>query len=135
MTAYGGVNLRQTDAYWELSGPLPCTSAKTCRACKSTILRGESVYCRDGRKLRFAYHERCFTGDADPRSQENSSFETREDYHKKNAPAISALEGPRAVRDPDGRPMGRQVFKPEAPSALGSGKWSVAERGYKAVHK
>jgi hypothetical protein len=33
-------------------------------------MKGESVMCRDGRKLRFFYHEGCFTGGADPRSQE-----------------------------------------------------------------
>lgn len=133
MTAYGGVNLRTTDAYWELSGPLPCTSAKTCRACKKAIFKGQSVFCRDGRKLRFFYHEACFTGNADPRSQENSSFELREDYHQKSAPNVSALEGPRAMLDLDGRPMGREVFKPKPPSTLGHGKWSVAERGYKSI--
>ena len=111
-----------------------------------TIMKGENVMCRDGRKLRFFYHEGCFTGNADPRSQEvilrwllasvdlclsllslycrhnrldslwlyfflwwqNSSFEMREDYHKKTAPAVSSLEGPKAVLDPDGRPMGRE---------------------------
>jgi hypothetical protein len=32
--------------------------------------------------------------------------------------------------DADGRPLGREVFKLEAPSALGVGKWSVKSRGF-----
>jgi hypothetical protein len=87
--------------------------------------------CRDGRKLRFFYHERCFTGDADPRTQSFSSFEERADYHLKLAPKVSALEGPRAVVDADGRVLGREVFKAEPPRTIGAGKWSVAERGYR----
>lgn len=87
---------------------------------------------RDGRKLRFFYHEKCFTGTADPRTQENGTFAENKDYHKNTAPNISSLrEGPKAVLDPDGRPLGRAVFKPEAPVVLGAGKWSVRERGYK----
>lgn len=96
-------------------------------------MKGETVFVRDGRKLRFFYHEACFTGDADPRTQEKSSYEDRQDYHQKSAPNISSLEGPRAVRDADGRVLGRAVFKPQAPSVLGAGKWSVAERGYKII--
>jgi len=90
---------------------------------------------REGRKLRFFYHVMCFTGGADPRTQEGSSFEERKDYHKKFAPNVSALEGPRAYVDPDGRVLGREVFKPEPPKVLGKGKWSVAERGYKALDR
>jgi len=86
-----------------------------------------------GRKLRFFYHEACFTGTADPRSQANSSFEERKDYHVKSAPQISSLEGPRAVKDADGRELGRQVFKTKAPSTVGHGKWSVEQRGYRVV--
>ena len=131
MTAYSGANTRSTEAYWELSGPVAVTSSKTCRSCRMTINRGETVMCRDGRKLRFFYHERCFTGDADPRTQSNSSFEERADYHLKLAPKVSALEGPRAVVDADGRVLGREVFKAEPPRTIGAGKWSVAERGYR----
>ncbi len=85
---------------------------------------------RDGRKLRFFYHIDCFTGDADPRTQENGSFFVATEYHTTTAPNVSSLEGPRACCDPDGRPLGRKVFKPQAPSVLGTGKWSVASRGY-----
>ena len=85
---------------------------------------------REGRKLRFFYHETCFTGDADPRTQEGSSFKERLDLHKKTAPNISSLEGPKAHKDSDGRALGREVFKPSAPAKLGVGKWSVESRGY-----
>lgn len=85
---------------------------------------------RDGRKLRFFYHLGCFTGDADPRTQQNSSYFQHEEYHQKTAPNLSSLEGPRACRDADGRVLTRKVFHPEPPSALGHGKWSVASRGF-----
>lgn len=73
MTAYTGANLRSSGGYWELSGPAPLNQTATCRACRVSMPRGESVMCRDGRKLRFFYHVRCFTGGADPRSQEHRS--------------------------------------------------------------
>jgi hypothetical protein len=86
---------------------------------------------RDGRKLRFFYHLYCFTGDADPRTQNGSSFEEKQEYHKQTAPNVSSLsEGPRGCVDADGRPLGRKVFKETAPSVLGAGKWSVSQRGY-----
>jgi hypothetical protein len=130
MTAVTGGNFRTGEAYWELSGPLPLNRIATCRACRKSIAKNCLVMVRDGRKLRFFYHVECFTGDADPRSQHGGSFDERQDYHKPTAPKVSALEGPRACTDPDGRPLGREVFKNEAPSVLGHGKWSVASRGY-----
>ena len=88
---------------------------------------------RDGRKLRFFYHTECFTGDADPRTQLNGTYFVKTEYHKSTAPNISSLSGPIAHRytDPDGRPFGREIFKPAAPSRVGAGKWSVRSRGYK----
>ena len=130
MTAVTGANLRSGEAYWELSGPLPINRMSSCRACKGMIAKGANVMVRDGRKLRFFYHAECFTGTADPRTQENGTFLENKDYHKKTAPNLSSLEGPHACKDPDGRPMGRAVFKPEALSVLGAGKWSVSHRGY-----
>ena len=97
MTAVTGANLRGGAAYWELSGPAPINRVVTCRACKKTIHRGELVMVRDGRKLRFHYHEGCFSGDADPRTQQGSSYKKQADYHKKTAPNLSSLEGPRAA--------------------------------------
>jgi hypothetical protein len=64
MTAVTGANLRNGEAYWELSGPLPINRMTTCRACKKSILKNAEVMIRDGRKLRFFYHAECFTGDA-----------------------------------------------------------------------
>jgi hypothetical protein len=86
---------------------------------------------RDGRKLRFFYHTTCFTGEADPRTQQNSSYAEVKEYHQETAPDISSLSGPKACTDPDGRPLGRAVFKSEAPSTVGRGKWSVQSRGFK----
>jgi len=131
MTAVSGASLRFGEAYWELSGPKPLNlPTASCRACKKIIMRGKNVYVRDGRKLRFFYHAECFSGNEDPRSQVGSSFQVNETYHKKLAPNVSALEGPRACVDADGRPLGREVFKTEAPSVLGAGKWSVKRRGF-----
>jgi hypothetical protein len=130
MTAVSGVNLRHGDAYWELSGPIQVNRLATCRACRQTIYKHEQAMVRDGRKLRFFYHLQCFTGDADPRSQVGSSFEEKQEYHTMTAPKLSCLEGPRACVDPDNRPLGRAVFKGTAPSVVGSGKWSVHQRGY-----
>jgi len=129
MTAVTGANLRGGEAYWELSGPTPINRTVTCRACKKTIMRGESVMVRDGRKLRFHYHTECFSGEADPRTQRNSSFTSRSDYHAKTAPKLSSLEGPRACRDADGRKLGREVFKAEAPASVGVGKWNSGPLG------
>jgi hypothetical protein len=130
MTAVSGANIRAGEAYWELSGPSLANRQGSCRACKKIIYKGDAVMVREGRKLRFLYHKECFTGDADPRTQDNSSFCRNVDYHQNTAPKLSSLEGPRAVLDPDGREMTRKVFKPEAPSVLGQGKWSVKSRGY-----
>ena len=131
MTAVSGINLRSGEAYWELSGPITINRVSTCRCCRKTINKGSLVMVRDGRKLRFFYHAGCFTGEADPRTQENSSYTGNEhiEYHHNTAPNISSLEGPKAYKDPDGRPLGRAVFKTEAPSVLGHGKWSVNQRG------
>mmetsp|Transcript_4876 Transcript_4876/g.5010 ORF Transcript_4876/g.5010 Transcript_4876/m.5010 type:complete len:136 (-) Transcript_4876:141-548(-) len=135
MTSVTGVNLRGGNAYWELSGPIPINRISSCRACKKTIHKGSPVYVRDGRKLRFFYHENCFTGEADPRTQDNSSFNTKMEYHENTAPKLTSLEGPKAYTDSDGRTLGRSVFKPSAPSQVGKGKWSVSNRGYRPTYK
>lgn len=74
---------------------------------------------RDGRKLRFFYHEKCFIGDADPRTQTNSTFERKKEYHKPTAPDVKGLK------------KNLKIFQPAPPETVGSGKWSVASRGYK----
>ncbi len=90
MTAYTGANIREGGDYWELSGPSIAIRTATCRGCKkrsgSTIYKGDTIMVRDGRKLRFFYHEECFTGDADPRTQMSSSFQKMDEYHHKTAP-------------------------------------------------
>ena len=115
MTAVTGANIRSGEAYWELSGPAPINRTVTCRGCRKPVYKGEEVMVRDGRKLRFHYHAGCFSGDADPRTQSGSSYETRGGYHRKTAPNVSSLEGPRACRDADGRVLGREVFKAAPP--------------------
>ena len=45
-----------------------------CRACRKSIYKGQQVFVRDGRKLRFFYHEACFNGTEDPRTQDGSEF-------------------------------------------------------------
>lgn len=131
MTAVSGCNLRASEGYWELSGPSPINrNGTSCRACRGAIYKDALVFVRDGRKLRFFYHAGCFGGSEDPRTQDGSSYSERVDYHRKLAPNISSLEGPRACKDADGRKLGREVFKAEPPSTLGRGKWSVSRRGY-----
>lgn len=131
MTAVSGSNLRASVAYWELSGPIAAQRVYSCRACRQTIQKGELMMARDGRKLRFLYHQRCFTGTADPRTQVGSSYEENIIYHRETAPKLSSLSGPRAYKDSDGRILGRSVFKDAPPSSLGEGKWSVESRGLK----
>ncbi len=130
MTAVSGASLRTSPAYWELSGPMAANRTGSCSHCRGVIFKGDLVMVRDGRKLRFMYHDRCFTGIADPRTQQGGTFEKVVEYHTSTAPNISSLEGPRAYVDPDGRQLGRKVFKDIAPSTVGAGKWSVHSRGY-----
>lgn len=84
------------------------------------------VMVRDGRKMRFFYHQECFRGDADPRTQSgegiNSTFTdpNYKEYHKELAPDVSGLE------------KNLKVFQPEPPDDVGHGKWSTT-RGYQPV--
>eukprot|EP01039_Chlorochromonas_danica_P009213 gene9213-10173_t len=43
MTAVTGANFRSGEAYWELSGPLPCNRITTCRACRKIIPKNAMV--------------------------------------------------------------------------------------------
>jgi hypothetical protein len=120
-----------SEDYWVVSDAAPCVRIMSCRACHKTISVGAPTIFREGRKMRFAYHGWCFEGTADPRSQPGSSFsDPRWSDSKSTAPNISALSGPRAKLDSQGRPLGRSLLKPEAPKHLGSGKWQVERRGY-----
>lgn len=86
--------------YWTVSKGL-ANRLFNCRECKGIIYKGVPMVCRDGRKLRMHYHEECFSGEADPRTQANSSFKNG---HGKFASIVS----------------------PTAPSKKGAGKWSTS---------
>ena len=60
--------------YWVASHTVATRTGWCCRECKPVITKGEPIVVRDGRRIRFFYHERCFSGIADPRSQPHSSF-------------------------------------------------------------
>ncbi|KAI9334880.1 hypothetical protein BDR26DRAFT_546241 [Obelidium mucronatum] len=90
-----------TTDYWTISKGAAIRTGFSCRECKVVINQGVTV--RDGRKMRFFYHTYCYTGNADPRTQPNSSFHND---RFKNA------------------------IQREAPIWKGAGKWSVAQYGY-----
>ena len=83
--------------YWTVSRG-PANRLFNCRECKGIIYKNTPMVCRDGRKLRFHYHEECFSGDADPRTQTNSS-------------ATGKFAS---------------VISPQAPATKGLGKWSTS---------
>ena len=62
--------------YWTLNKTIASRNSFKCRECKRYINIGEKIIQRDGRKIRLIYHSSCFTGNADPRSQPHSSFNT-----------------------------------------------------------
>lgn len=90
-----------SEAYWTVSSGKAERTGYSCRECRKVICKGETMKVREGRKLRFYYHEACFSGEADPRTQGNSSFSNKELPISKSAPATK-----------------------------GRGKWSVASYGY-----
>lgn len=46
-----------------------------CKECRLTFLRvGEDMVMRRGGRIELRYHKHCFSGEADPRTQRNSSF-------------------------------------------------------------
>eukprot|EP00741_Cyanophora_paradoxa_P022069 tig00021434_g21304.t1 len=83
--------------YWTVSQGTAIRTGWSCRECKEVIMKGSPVIVRDGRKMRFFYHVECYSGEADPRSQEHSS------YHQ-----------------------GRFSVSETAPSKKGFGKWSTS---------
>lgn len=66
---------QSSQPYWTLSRVTIQRNGHSCRECKKVIQIGERVAVRDGRKIRLFYHEGCFSGEADPRTQPNSSFQ------------------------------------------------------------
>lgn len=64
------------EEYWTVSTGVAVRHGWSCRECKQDIGKGSQMIVRDGRKLRFMYHVACYSGSADPRSQENSSYKS-----------------------------------------------------------
>ncbi|KAL0048643.1 hypothetical protein WJX82_007573 [Trebouxia sp. C0006] len=93
-----------SEAYWTVSSGVSARVGYSCRECRKVINKGEAIKVREGRKMRFYYHDKCFSGEADPRTQGNSSF------NKKELPISDA-----------------------APASKGHGKWSVSSYGYRTT--
>ncbi|CAG9331762.1 unnamed protein product [Blepharisma stoltei] len=60
--------------YWTIGHMVASRYGHNCRECHRAIDKGERIIYRDGRKIRLMYHEKCFSGTADPRTQVGSSF-------------------------------------------------------------
>lgn len=88
--------------YWTVSKGKANHTGHTCRECRGTIFSNEPICVRDGRKIRLFYHENCFSGDADPRTQGSSSYSDKS----------------WRIRD-------------KAPVVKGRGKWWTSEYGYR----
>ena len=95
-----------SEPYWTVSYGHANRTGWSCRECHSVIYQGEPIVIRDGRKLRLTYHEHCYSGGSDPRTQAGSS------YH-------------------DQKWATTQPIRQKAPPCKGYGKWSCSEYGYK----
>ena len=51
-----------SEAYWTVSSGKAERTGYSCRECKKVICKGELVKVREGRKMRFYYHDACFSG-------------------------------------------------------------------------
>jgi len=60
--------------YWTVSHSEASRFGFFCRECHKYINKGDHIAIRDGRKIRLIYHEDCFNGKEDPRTQSGSSF-------------------------------------------------------------
>lgn len=89
--------------YWTVSRGQAVRFGWKCRECRKDISKGANIVARDGRKIRLYYHEACFSGASDPRTQNNSSF-TENKFEKS--------------------------FNKAAPEKKGHGRWSVESYGY-----
>ncbi|CAF2583645.1 unnamed protein product [Rotaria sp. Silwood2] len=94
------------ESYWTITHGHANRTDWSCRECRTVICQGEPIVIRDGRKLRLMYHERCYSGSSDPRTQTGNSY-----YDNKWTNAQSIQE--------------------KAPPIKGYGKWSCNEYGYK----
>lgn len=92
-------------AYWTVSYGQSHTNKHKCRECGIYFKIGDSLTIRDGRKIRLFYHSQCFSGIADPRSQ-NASIKN---IKQKNF---------------------QSAIQKTAPKFKGVGKWSVKQYGY-----
>ncbi|KAG0625848.1 hypothetical protein M758_2G084200 [Ceratodon purpureus] len=72
--------------YWTISRGRANHTGHTCRECRGTIFTNEPIYVRDGRKIRLFYHRKCYSGDADPRTQASSSFTDKSLRIRESAP-------------------------------------------------
>ena len=60
--------------YWTVNHTTAGRFGFMCRECHRYINKGEYIAIRDGRKIILIYHESCFSGEGDPRTQIGSSF-------------------------------------------------------------
>ena len=88
--------------YWTVTYGVSDRMGLCCRECRATINKGERYACRDGRRIRMCYHLKCFSGEADPRTQRGSSYHTG------------------SLKD---------VISEAAPERKGAGKFSVSQYG------
>ena len=91
--------------YWTVSRGTAVRFGWKCRECRKDIAKGEPIVARDGRKIRLFYHDRCFSGQADVRTQKNCAMNENR--------------------------LPKSSFSSTAPSKKGRGKWSVEEYGYR----
>ena len=94
------------EPYWTVTHGHANRTGWSCRECHGVIYQGEQIVIRDGRKLRLMYHEKCFSGSSDPRTQSGSSYN-------------------------DQKWTNTRAIQPDAPAVKGYGKWSCSEYGYK----
>ena len=88
--------------YWTVSYGVSERMGMSCRECRGAIHKGQRYVARDGRKIRLCYHLDCFSGEADPRTQSQSSYTTGSHGN---------------------------IISNAAPECKGSGKWSVSHYG------
>lgn len=97
------------EEYWTVSNGKATRTGFSCRECKKVILKDEPIVCRDGRKMRFFYHQMCFSGDSDPRTQTHNSTDKWKKEEKK---------------------VGNNIITGTvAPKTKGYGKWHTSSYG------
>ena len=94
-----------SEDYWTISTGTAINSNHKCRECMKYILKGSTIVTRDGRKIRLFYHQECFSGTSDPRTQPKTIERTKKKY--------------------------KNCISEHAPKEKGNGKWSVSQYGCK----